>query len=88
MFHHLLSAQTARLDDFEVTDGPVLILLTAPVLLGSGVRRQPSSKVTCPYWSRAGCLHTSGRFAPEAACRFAIRRMKNIIQVIQVIPGP
>ena len=37
MFHHLSSAQTARLDDFEVTDGPVPILLTAPILLGSGV---------------------------------------------------
>lgn len=37
MFHHLSSAQTARLDDFEVPDGPIPILLSAPILLGSGV---------------------------------------------------
>jgi hypothetical protein len=36
-FHHLSSAQTARLDDFGVPDGPLPILLNAPILLGSGV---------------------------------------------------
>jgi|SRR4051812_40380682 hypothetical protein len=35
MFHRLSSAQTARLDDFDVPDGPVPILLGAPILLGS-----------------------------------------------------
>ena len=37
MFHYLSLAQTARLDDFEVPGSPVPILLSAPILLGSGV---------------------------------------------------
>jgi len=37
MFHRLSSAQTARLDDFEVPDGPVPIHMGPPILLGSGV---------------------------------------------------
>jgi hypothetical protein len=37
MFHRLSSAQTARLDDFELPDGPIPILLSAPIQLGSGV---------------------------------------------------
>lgn len=31
------SRKTARLDNFELPDGPVPILLSAPILLGSGV---------------------------------------------------
>lgn len=56
MFHLLSSAQTARLDDFEVPDGPIPILLSAPILLGSGV----AIRIRSPEHER---LRTAARHA-------------------------
>ncbi|WKA30413.1 2'-5' RNA ligase family protein [Bradyrhizobium roseum] len=56
MFHQLSPAQTARLDDCELPDGPVPILLSTPILLGSGV----SIRIQSPELGR---LRTAARQA-------------------------